>query len=84
MRVKLKTIYAGPNGTKQPGAEMDVSDAEAKALINGGYAVEMPVIVAEPAAEPDRAEAPESAMLDGAEETTDQPAAGAKKKGRRG
>jgi len=38
MRVKLKTLLAGPKGCHQPGEEIDVSDTQGNELIAGGYA----------------------------------------------
>lgn len=40
MRIKMITIQAGPEGTREPGQVIDVPDAEARQLIEGGYAVE--------------------------------------------
>ncbi len=37
-RVQLRTTYAGPRGTFAPGAEIECSDEEAKALIAGRFA----------------------------------------------
>lgn len=39
MKVRFKTISAGPNGAIYPGDVVEVSESEAKLLINGGYAV---------------------------------------------
>ena len=39
MRVKMKTIYAGASGTCQPDHIIDLPEAEAKGLVDGGYAV---------------------------------------------
>lgn len=36
MKVKLKTIYSGPEGTYQPGETPDLKDGQD--LIDGGYA----------------------------------------------
>lgn len=41
MKVKMRTLDAGPDGVKHPGKTYDVSEAEGKALIAGGYAVEV-------------------------------------------
>ncbi len=41
MQIKMLTLQAGPQGTRDPGSIHDVSDKEAKALIEGGYAVEV-------------------------------------------
>lgn len=38
MRVRLKTLYAGPTGIFQPGALVTFTDSEANDLIAGGYA----------------------------------------------
>lgn len=38
MRVRLRTIYAGPAGTGGPGDVLELDAASAKALIDGGYA----------------------------------------------
>jgi hypothetical protein len=38
MRVRLKTLYAGPAGIYQPGAVVPFQDSEAEALVSAGYA----------------------------------------------
>ena len=38
MKVKLKTIMAGPGGGCDPGSEIDVDKKTADALIDGGFA----------------------------------------------
>jgi hypothetical protein len=38
MKVKLHTTYAGPAGTHQPGAVIDVNDKHGQDLIDGGFA----------------------------------------------
>lgn len=38
MKIRLKTIMAGPGGAAGPGDVVDVPDDEASALIEGGYA----------------------------------------------
>lgn len=38
MRVRFKTISAGPKGAIFPGDLLDVSESEAKMLVDGGYA----------------------------------------------
>ncbi|MFM2345357.1 MAG: hypothetical protein RL654_110 [Pseudomonadota bacterium] len=38
MKIRLKTIMAGPGGSAGPGDVVDVPDDEAAALIEGGYA----------------------------------------------
>ena len=37
--VKMLSISAGPDGTKHPGVKYSLDDAEAKMLVDGGYAV---------------------------------------------
>lgn len=39
MKVKLKTTYASAKRTAYPGDEIEVSDEEGRALIEGRYAV---------------------------------------------
>ena len=39
MRVKLKSLYARPEGIKQIGEVITVSDKEGKELVNGGFAI---------------------------------------------
>lgn len=38
MRVKMKTLSAGPEGVVPPGGIANVSPIEAKDLVSGGYA----------------------------------------------
>ena len=38
IKVRMKTIYAGPEGTCQPGKEIDLDKEEAQSLVKGGYA----------------------------------------------
>ena len=38
MRVRMKTLLAGPFGIRQPGEVHDVGAKEAEALVAGGYA----------------------------------------------
>lgn len=38
MKIRLRTLLAGPAGCIAPGAEVDWPDAEAQALIQSGYA----------------------------------------------
>jgi hypothetical protein len=54
MRVRMRTIYASPTITIDAGAEGELPDAEAKALIEGGYAERV-------SAEPDSTPVPERA-----------------------
>ncbi len=52
MKVKLKTIYAGPSRVAQPGDVIDVHGDEAKALFEGGFAEPVQEIVETATAEP--------------------------------
>jgi len=38
MKVKMKTLAAGPDGVYPPGIEVDLPHKQAMALIEGGYA----------------------------------------------
>lgn len=55
MRVRMKTLAAGPDVLRKPGELVDVNDDEGVALIQGGYAERVPgpieTAVAGPAAE---------------------------------
>ena len=42
MLIKMLTLQAGPQGTREAGQFYDVPDKEAKALIKDGYAVQAP------------------------------------------
>ena len=52
MKIKMKSIYAGPLGTIDAGAVRDVPDADGRALVDGGYAEELKPIVKETATLP--------------------------------
>ncbi len=41
MHIKHITLMAGPAGTFQAGTERDVADSEGRALVDGGYAIEI-------------------------------------------
>lgn len=56
MRVKMKTLMAGPDGIRKPDTIHDLPTAEAEALIAGGYAEKV-----EKSAKPDAASAPRTA-----------------------
>ncbi|OPX87738.1 MAG: hypothetical protein A4E53_02360 [Pelotomaculum sp. PtaB.Bin104] len=55
MKVKIKTIMAGPDGSYMPGDEPDLSGVTTQDLIAGGFAeaIEEPVIKHEEPAETD-------------------------------
>ncbi len=38
MEIRMKTLMAGPHGSRHPGEKCTVSAEEAEMLINGGYA----------------------------------------------
>jgi hypothetical protein len=38
MEIRMKTLMAGPNGSRHPGERCTVEADEAEMLINGGYA----------------------------------------------
>ena len=38
MRVKMRTLYCGPDGIVQPGGEANLPTDEARALLERGYA----------------------------------------------
>ena len=65
MKIQLKAQYAGPRGVFAPGAVIDVPEAEANALIGGGYAV----------AVQEAAPAPVAVLVPVAVETAEAPAA---------
>lgn len=52
MRIKMKTLAAGPNGVLSPGQEVEVAGDLARALIEGGYAEAVEKIWETAAAEP--------------------------------
>jgi hypothetical protein len=52
MRVKMKTLAAGPDGVLRPGQEVDLPTAQAKALIEGGYAEPVGTVQETAAVEP--------------------------------
>jgi hypothetical protein len=45
MKVRLKTLMAGPDGMFQPGSVIDLEGNEAQSLVSAGYAepIERPV-----------------------------------------
>lgn len=47
MRVRYKTLSAGPSGTFRPGDEEDVTENEARMLEAGGYAERLEPVEAE-------------------------------------
>jgi len=56
MKVRLKTLMAGPEGVFLPGSVIEVSSEEARALIAGGFA--------EPAEQPGKPEAADPAPFE--------------------
>jgi hypothetical protein len=80
MKVKMLTLSAGPDGARQPGRIYPVSAEEGKALVDGGYAVEVKSTDAANA-EPSTSSAPRTAdkpqgrrasKKDAAEESTEE------------
>ena len=77
MKIKMITLSAGPDGARQPGRTYTVSDAEGKALVGGGYAVEVKstdVAKADASSLPRIADKPKgrrAAKKDAAEESTE-------------
>ncbi|HXF71506.1 MAG TPA: hypothetical protein VNO79_02720 [Actinomycetota bacterium] len=53
MRVQMLTLMAGPSGVREVGGIYELEDEEARALLDGGFAVavEEPQGATEPAAE---------------------------------
>ncbi len=52
MKIRLKTLMAGPDGVFLPGSVIEVSPEEARALFAGGYAEPVPRPAALPKEEP--------------------------------
>ncbi len=52
MKIRLKTLMAGPEGVFLPGSVIEVSPEEARALIAGGYAETVPRPAAQQKDEP--------------------------------
>jgi len=63
LRIRLRTLLAGPQGIIAPGSEVDWPDAEARELIRAGYAeaVGLPESIP-PLLETATAEPPEAAV----------------------
>jgi hypothetical protein len=74
MRIRIHTLAAGPRGIMTGGSEHDVPEAEARAMIEGGFASALEVADAQPATE--------AAVVRPAAEVADAaPAAEIRKKG---
>lgn len=58
MLVKMRTLSAGPSATLHPGQIYDRPEAEAKALVAGGYAEDMTPPVKAAAEEKEERQAP--------------------------
>lgn len=54
MRVRFKTISAGPKGAIFPGDLLDVSESEARMLVERGYAEYVTPPAEKPAEEPEK------------------------------
>lgn len=55
MRIRLTKLAAGPQGVRRPGEVFDLNDAEAQALIGGGFATAHPEVETAAAAPPENA-----------------------------
>jgi hypothetical protein len=44
MKMQMKTLMAGPNGVIKAGQVVELPEAEAQALIDGGYAISAEII----------------------------------------
>ncbi len=74
-RVRMRSNYAGPAGSCSAGGEINLPDAEAKGLIEGGYATEIAAAVKPaPKARKPKAKA-ETATAEPAVERADAPPA---------
>lgn len=93
MKVQMKTIMCGPDGTGHPGQVVDVDDDRAIALVEGGYAefieeAKEAVLPAETAEAPepegaaDQPPPPETAEAPHAFETAEAPETRRGRKGR--
>ena len=51
--IRLKTIYAGPKGVKQPGDVLEVTAEIAAEMISGGYAIPFSKPIETATAEPE-------------------------------
>ena len=72
MEIRMRTLMAGPNGSRHPGEKCTVSAEEAEMLINAGYA--------DPAEDGKKAEESDVDKPDPADPAEDGKKAGGKKK----
>lgn len=77
MRVRLKSLIAGPDGVFAPGTELDRADGEA--LVAGGYAE--PLEAPAPAASEQAPQPVERAVEPAAEQAVAQPQRGRRSRG---
>lgn len=83
MRVKMRTYYAGPAGSAQPGGLLTVSEEEGAALIAGNYAEAVETAAAPaPTSEPAAEEVAETATAPAPETATAPPSRPRGKRGR--
>ena len=54
IKVRFLTVSAGAGGVIRPGDIVEVSESEARLLVNRGYAVEVEPAVKEPKPEPEK------------------------------
>jgi len=76
VRIKLRTTYASPKGAYGPGSVIDLPDAQARDLVEGGYATAIDT--------PAQKGAPVEMAVQEPIETTSTRKASTIKKGRRG
>lgn len=81
MRIKMKSIMAGPRGVFDAGSIVDLPKSEATALISGGYATVVDdTLHASEAAAATRAIAEAAAIEHDEEETAAMPTAGKRRR----
>lgn len=82
MQIRMKSIAAGPEWSAQPGQSIDLPEAEARQLVEGGYAEDLDAAPVETADDPgpDDAETAEAPGSAGAETATAKRKAETRKK----
>ena len=61
--IRMKTTSAGPGGMRHPGQVVQVSEAEADSLVNGGFAEPLGLFMNGPVPELTTMETPERAVM---------------------
>lgn len=72
MQVIMRTTASGPKGTLYAGQEYNLDPLTARAFIEGGFAVEIPVPAPKPAPTPLKPTKRQKALEAGYETTTDE------------